>query len=158
MQSVGVRVHTPPRLHYLRLRLGFGRFSLHFVTSDCGRLQKAPSNLRPHLHYISPTPYNRRLQSLSTTFLKSGASRVMSCRAYCWKYSKRTPTCRKAFVSEPHLLTTYVHRSSPIIVTRSSPSVLPGGGTAFNAIVTGILPAPVAATRTGSVISQYGSS
>ena len=50
---------------------------------------------------------------------------------------------------------TYAHWSSPTIVTRSSPSVSPGGGTAFNAIVTGILPAPVAATRTGSVISQY---
>ena len=100
---------------------------------------------------------NRRLQSLSTTFLKSGAFRVKSGETYCWKYTKRPPNAAK-HLSQVSVLTTYCHWSPPMIFTVSSPSVSPGGGTAFNAIVTGILPAPVAATRTGPVISQYGSS
>ena len=54
VQSVGVRVHTPPRLHSLRLRLGFGELSLHSVAGDCGDSKKLRRLRRPSLYFARP--------------------------------------------------------------------------------------------------------
>ena len=96
VQSVGVRVHTPPRLHSLRLRLGSGSAcsACALVVTDDSKKLRRPHRLALRRH-AAPTR-NRRLQSLSTSLVKSGASRVKS--AGLLPKIRQTPTeCRKAF-------------------------------------------------------------
>ena len=133
-----------------------------FATFRCGRLQrlqKAPSPPSTFTVFRTPPARNRRLQSLSTTLVKSGASRVRWACLLAENTAKRTPSAAKHLSQVSVLLT---ENLLPPVARNNSYRQFalgtPRRGTAFNAIVTGILPAPVAATRTGSVISQYGSS